>query len=95
MLLIGVHPLNQAKCTQMEGRVNRATCERLHRTHIAAMAGLTEIIHKYQRNAKNLEIALSNLSKNERLRTGVIVMMDEIKDDKLQHRRWTEQTSYK
>ena len=62
-LISGVYPSNQSKRTQMEGRINRANCERLHRTYITAMAGLTEVMYKYQRNAKNLESALANLSR--------------------------------
>jgi len=62
-MITGVYPSNQSKRTQMEGRINRANCERLHRTYITAMAGLTEVMYKYQRNAKNLESALANLSK--------------------------------
>jgi hypothetical protein len=62
-LITGVYPSNQSKRTQMEGMINRANCERLHRTYITGMAGLTEVMYKYQRNAKNLESALANLSK--------------------------------
>jgi hypothetical protein len=62
-MLSGVYPSNQAKRTQMEGRINRADCERMHRTYITAMAGLTETMFKYQRNAKNLEKALANIGK--------------------------------
>lgn len=64
-MISGVYPSNQAKRTQMEGRINRANCERMHRTYVTAMAGLTEVMYKYQRNAKNLESALANLSKIE------------------------------
>ena len=62
-MLSGVYPSNQAKRTQMDGRINRADCERMHRTYITAMAGLTETMFKYQRNAKNLEKALANIGK--------------------------------
>ncbi len=62
-MITGVYPSNQAKRTQMEGRINRANCERLHRTYITAMAGLTEVMYQYQRDARNLESALKNLSK--------------------------------
>lgn len=62
-MISGVYPSNQAKRTQMEGRINRANCERLHRHYIIGMAGLTEIMYKHHRNAKNLETLLSNLSK--------------------------------
>lgn len=61
-MVTGVYPSNQAKRTQMEGRINRTDCERLHRTYIIAMAGLTEIMFRYHRNAKNLEKALANIS---------------------------------
>ena len=47
----------------MDGLINRADCERMHRTYIPAMAGLTQTMFKYQRNAKNLEKALANIGK--------------------------------
>ena len=34
-----------AKRTQMEGRINRANCERVHRDYYVAMSGLTTVMY--------------------------------------------------
>lgn len=61
-MVSGVYPSNQAKRTQMEGRINRVNCQRLHRNYFYIMGGLTTYIYKYHRNAKNLEKALTELA---------------------------------
>ena len=63
VMITGVYPSNQAKRTQMEGRINRANCERMHRYYIRAHTGLTTFMLKHQISAKNLEAALKQLSK--------------------------------
>ena len=62
VMVTGVYPSNQAKRTQMEGRINRANCERMHRRYITAHAGLTTYMLKHQISAKNLETALKQIS---------------------------------
>ena len=62
-MITGVYPSNQAKRTQMEGRINRVSCQRLHRHYITVMTGLTEFMFQNQIIAKNLESTLKQLNK--------------------------------
>jgi hypothetical protein len=64
IMLSGVYPSNQAKRTQMEGRINRACCQRIHREYVVAMTGLSTLMYKYHRNAKNLEKALAEIGRS-------------------------------
>lgn len=62
IMITGVYPSNQAKRTQIEGRINRVSCQRLHRHYIQVMTGLTEFMFKNQMIAKNLESTLRQLN---------------------------------
>ena len=57
-MVTGVYPSNQAKRTQMEGRINRISCETSHRYYFTFMGGLTEYMYKNHLTAKTLETTL-------------------------------------
>lgn len=56
--ITGVYPSNQAKRSQMAGRINRLDSQRLHKIYFTIVAGLTNITLKYQQEAANVEKAL-------------------------------------
>lgn len=60
-MVTGVYPSNQAKRTQMEGRINRISCETSHRYYFTFMGGLTEFMYKNHLTAKTLETTLKKM----------------------------------
>lgn len=60
---------NQAKVTQMRGRINRLDCQRLHKTYIRVLGGMMEMTNEMKGNAKSIQNALvSGAVSNKRRR---------------------------
>jgi hypothetical protein len=57
-MLTGLYPSNTAARTQMRGRINRLDAQRLRKTYITVLAGVTTITFRYQDAARLMEKAL-------------------------------------
>jgi len=67
-MLTGLYPSNTAARTQMRGRINRLDAQRLRKTYITILAGVTRITFRHQDAARLMEKALQGAALRQKKR---------------------------